>query len=144
MEWSLLVLAALLSLGWSIANGMRRRNPEYKRKIIDSATNLPAATRRRLLRLVAPTRLDDRANHALVIVGCCLVIYLPIALAAILIWRTEWWKPWPVGLVGSLVGALVGEFLFNSRGCAIELPAEPTPQSSDAADEALGQSPSGE
>src|SRR5581483_8582885 len=119
MSWdsALFVLAAALSLGWSIVNGMRRRDQKYKISIRESASHLPEPTRRRFLRLVAPTRLDDRINHALVIAGCCLIIYFPVAVLAILLRLVFWWTPWVIGLAGTILGAFIGEFVFYARGC---------------------------
>lgn len=121
-EWLLLAIAIGLALGWSIANGMRRRNPAYKVSLRESASRLPERARQRLLRLVAPTQFKDRVNHALVIAGCSFIVYLPVALLFAVAGWSSWWSPWLIGLFGALGAAFVGEFVLNARGCEIEMP----------------------
>lgn len=123
-HWILFTLAGMLSLGWSLINGVHRRNPKYKQTVIESAIKVPPFSRRRLLRLVAPTRLRDRANHATVIAGCCFIILFPVTVGTILSGVVGWWQaPLIVG-AGNLIGAYLGEFTFNSFGCGVDLPAE--------------------
>lgn len=126
-DWLTFAFTGSLALGWSIINGVHRRNPSYKEKVCKSAALFPPMTRRKLLRLVAPTRLEDRVNHSLVIAGCCLIIAAPVLLIEAIIGWLPWWQIGLIAVLGSLFGALVGEFVFNSYGTALEMPTEPNP-----------------
>lgn len=121
IDWLTFALTAGLALGWSFFNGMHRRNSEYKRKVAESASRFPSFTRRKLLRLIAPTRFKDRVNHALVIAGCCLIIAFPAVLVALIGGWTVWWRVFLVSVMGSLAGAFVGEFIINAKGCGLDL-----------------------
>lgn len=125
-EWVLFAFAAFLALGWSFVNGMHRRNEKRKREIMEAATKFPAATSRRLIRLLAPTRLNDRINHATVIAGCCTIICTPVMVVVMAMGLLPWWQPPLLVVGGTLVGAYVGEFAFNSWGCGLQLPNHAT------------------
>lgn len=127
----LFLLSGLGSLGWSLINGMHRRNPEYKAKVRGSASQFPVFARRRLLRLVAPTRFEDRVNHALVIAGCCCIMLSPALIMCWILVPMAWWQsPLLIG-AGTVIGSFLGEFGVNSIGCSIEMPSQATPHSSE-------------
>ena len=117
----LFLLSGVVALGWSLFNGAHRRNPVYKSKIRESAGKFPVFARRRLLRLVAPTRFEDRVNHALVIAGCCCIILSPVLVLSWFYTALDWWhSPLIIG-AGTVIGSFLGEFAVNSIGCSIEL-----------------------
>ena len=116
-----------MALGWSFINGCHRRDRANKEKLAASVGSFPAFTRRKLLRLLAPTRLKDRFNHATVIAGCCCIICTPAALVVAIFGWLVWWQAFAYVLIGALAGAYAGEFALNSWGCALTMPAESTP-----------------
>ncbi|MCL6624381.1 MAG: hypothetical protein K6T17_07180, partial [Fimbriimonadales bacterium] len=97
--------------------------------------------RRRLLRLVAPVRIEDRLNHSAVIAGCCCIIASPIVLVAMFSPFFAWWQPPLIAAGGALLGSVTGELLFNSWGSAIEPLDEANPPPSTGAGAGGSQSP---
>lgn len=89
------------------------------------------------MRLMAPTRLKDRVNHATVIAGCCTIICTPVLIVVMILGVLPWWQPPLLVIAGTLAGAYVGEFVFNSWGCGLDLPERPTDRLSG--DEAEGR-----
>ena len=132
--WVLFGFVALLSLGWSFFNGCHRRDRAYKERLRSSVTQFPERTTRKLLRLMAPTCLKDRVNHAIVIAGCICIIASPVFAVAILIGYAAFWPALGALLAGSLAGSFTGEFVVNCRGCELILPTEPSPPLEAGAD----------
>ena len=117
--WLLAAIGFALAFGWTAINGAHRRNPKEKQRVISSVAGFNPQTRRRLLRLVGPTRLGDRVNHALVIASACtLLAIVPSIIYGALV-EIAWWMAVGWQVCGSLAGALGAEFLLNSFGCAI-------------------------
>ncbi|MCH8275510.1 MAG: hypothetical protein IH851_12050 [Armatimonadetes bacterium] len=133
-DFFLLAVTGTLALGWSFINGMHRRDQQYKGSVISSASRFPGFTRRKLLRLVAPTRLADRLNHAAVIAGGCTIIAAPLVILMIGFGVLDWWQAPLIAGAGAVAGAYLGEFLFNSWGCAVQMPDEATLPRSERAD----------
>ena len=132
--WVLFGFVALLSLGWSFFNGCHRRDRAYKERLRSSVTQFPEGTTRKLLRLMAPTRLKDRVNHSIVIAGCICIIASPVFATAILTGYAAFWPALGALLAGSLAGSFTGEFVVNFRGCELILPTEPSPPLEAGAD----------
>ncbi len=124
--WVLFGFAALLALGWSLINGCHRRNAAYKDRLRSSVVQFPSPTKRKLLRLMAPTSFKDRWNHATVLAGCVCIIASPLFVLATLFGYSPLIVSLGALLTGSLVGAYVGELGFNSWGCALIVPTEPS------------------
>ena len=132
--WVLFGFVALLALGWSFFNGCHRRDEAYKSRLRTSVVQFPQGTTRKLLRLLAPTRLNDRINHAIVIAGCICIIATPVLIIALFAGYVAFWPALLATLAGSLAGSFVGEFVVNCRGCALILPVEPSPPLEAGAD----------
>ncbi len=132
-ELILFAFAALLALGWSLVNGVHRRSESRKGEIIEASGRFPERTSRKLVRLLAPTRLKDRVNHATVIAGCCTIICVPVMIVVMALGILPWWQPPALVVGGTLLGAYVGEFGFNSWGCGVDLPNRSTDPSQDDA-----------
>jgi len=130
-DWILFLFAALLSLGWSLVNGMHRRSLSRKQEILSAVERFPPKTGRKLVRLMAPTRLKDRINHATVIAGCCTIICTPIFVVVMILGILPWWQPPLLVIAGTLAGAYVGELVFNSWGCGLDLPEQSIDRQSD-------------
>lgn len=132
--WVLFGFAALLALGWSLINGCHRRSEANKSRLRNSVNQFPPGTTRKLLRLLAPTSLKDRWNHATVIAGCVCIIGSPIYAFAAMFGYASW--PATVGALvgGSLTGAYIGELAFNSWGCALHLRDDSNPPREAGAD----------
>lgn len=141
LDWLLFGFTAGLSLIWSIINGFHRRNPHYKQNVRERAIKFTPRVRRRLVRLVAPVRIEDRLNHAAVIAGCCCIIASPIILIAMFTPPLAWWQPPLIAAGGALLGSVTGEILFNSWGTAIDLPNEANPLPPTDAGAGSSQSP---
>jgi hypothetical protein len=132
-EWWMILFAGLLAVGWSFINGCHRRNAAYKVNLAASVGAFPEFTKRKLLRLLAPTSFKDRWNHAIVIAGCVCIICTPAALALPFVLEIGWIKAFATLLEGSLAGSIVGEFVLNAWGCGLVMPCEPNPaQTGDA------------
>lgn len=56
-----------------------------------------------------------------------MIIAAPVLLIEAIIGWLPWWQIGLIAVLGSLFGALVGEFVFNSYGTALEMPTEPNP-----------------
>jgi len=132
--WILFGFVALLSLGWSFFNGCHRRDEVYKNGLRSSVLKFPEGTKRKLLRLMAPTRLNDRLNHAIVIAGCICIIASPVFAVAMFTGYVAFLPASAALVAGSLAGSLIGEFVVNCRGCALVLPTEPSPPLEAGAD----------
>ena len=132
--WILFGFVALLSLGWSFFNGCHRRDEAYKNGLRSSVVQFPEGTKRKLLRLMAPTCLKDRINHAIVIAGCICIISSPVFAVAILVGYAGFLPALGALVVGSLAGSFIGEFVVNCRGCELILPTEPSPPLEAGAD----------
>jgi hypothetical protein len=143
MPWDsvLFGFTASLAFFWSIINGFHRRNPHYKQKVKERAMRFTPRVRRRLLRLVAPVRMEDRLNHSAVIAGCCCIIASPLVLVAMFSPFFAWWQPPLIAAGGALLGSVTGELLFNSWGNAIESLDEANPPPSTGAGAGEAQSP---
>jgi hypothetical protein len=137
-EWVIFGFAAAMALGWSLVNGVHRRSSVNKERLAASISQFPVSTKRKLQRLLAPTSFKDRWNHATVIAGCVCIICTPVAIFAPIVSSIDWWLS-PLAVIGgSLVGAYLGEAVFNSWGCGLELPDEANPPPSTGADAPLG------
>ena len=136
--WVLFGFVALLALGWSFFNGCHRRDESYKNRLRTSVGRFPAGTTRKLLRLMAPTKLKDRVNHAIVIAGCICIIATPILVIALIAGYVGFWPGALAVLTGSLAGSFVGEFVVNCYGCALILPTESTPPAEAGGDGSRG------
>jgi hypothetical protein len=136
--WVLFGFVALLALGWSFFNGCHRRDEGYKNRLRSSVSRFPAGTTRKLLRLMAPTKLKDRVNHAIVIAGCICIISTPVLAIALITGYAGVWQAVLAALSGSLAGSFVGEFVVNSRGCALFLPTESSSPAEAGADAPKG------
>lgn len=132
--WVLFGFVALLSLGWSFFNGCHRRDEAYKNGLRTSVVKFPEGTKRKLLRLMAPTCLKDRINHAIVIAGCICIIASPLFAIALLAGYAGFLPAITALVAGSLAGSFIGEFVVNLRGCALILPTEASPPLEAGAD----------
>jgi len=75
---------------------------------------------------MAPTSFKDRWNHATVLAGCVCIIASPLYVIAAIAGYAGFFVSMGALLAGSLAGAYLGELCFNSWGCALVVPSDPS------------------
>lgn len=113
--WTMYLIGVATAFGWAFFDGRKRLSPAYRARIANSLEKMPDGARERFLVLFLPQQFVERFTQALIIGLGTAIILLPVWVVVGCLLAKRPVFSLSLSTFGGITGAVLGEFLLNSR-----------------------------